>query len=415
MKACIHRGSNQIGGSCVEIEHGGQRLLVDFGLPLDAEENESRYLPTIEGLDGHDPSLLGILISHPHLDHYGLLAHLPKTIPVGLGRAARRILEAAAPFLPDKQPVPAAGWDYESGRSLEIGSFTVTPYLVDHSAYDAYAFLIEAGGRRLFYSGDFRGHGRKRALFEQFLAHPPCDIDALLVEGSSLGRLGFDGQFPSEDEIERELVEAFRETSGLVLAHTSVQNVDRVVSIFRAAKRSCRTLVIDLYAAAILEATGNFNIPQSDWPEVALFIPQWQRLHIKAGQMFDVLKHHSTNRIYAEELQQSPRKFAILFRPLHRMDLERADCLEGARYLYSQWEGYWGEGAFDALRGWLERNRIPKRSIHTSGHASPAHLKRFVAAIAPKKVVPIHSFMPGRYPELFANVTRHKDGEWWGV
>jgi len=73
MRACIHRGSKQIGGSCVEVESRGQRLLIDFGLPLDAEENHGQYVPSIIGLDGSDPSLLGILISHPHLDHFGYL------------------------------------------------------------------------------------------------------------------------------------------------------------------------------------------------------------------------------------------------------------------------------------------------------------------------------------------------------
>lgn len=43
---------------------------------------------------------VGILISHPHLDHFGLLAHISQKIPVGMGVAARRILEAAVPFLP---------------------------------------------------------------------------------------------------------------------------------------------------------------------------------------------------------------------------------------------------------------------------------------------------------------------------
>ena len=99
MRACIHRGSKQIGGSCVEVANCGQRLLIDFGLPLDAEENNSQYLPKIAGLDGSDRSLLGVLISHPHIDHFGLLAHISPSIMVGMGAAARRILEAAAPFL----------------------------------------------------------------------------------------------------------------------------------------------------------------------------------------------------------------------------------------------------------------------------------------------------------------------------
>ncbi|MGV7245199.1 hypothetical protein ACRXB1_26230, partial [Caballeronia sp. M23-90] len=43
-----------------------------------------------------------------------------------------------------------------------------------------------------------------------------------------------------------------------------------LVSIYRAAKRTGRTLVIDLYAAAVLEATGNTDLPQSHWDGVAL-------------------------------------------------------------------------------------------------------------------------------------------------
>ena len=142
MRVCIHRGSKQIGGSCVEVESLGQRLLIDLGLPLDAENNSSQYLPHITGLDGTDPSILGIFISHAHLDHFGLLTHISPKIPVGMGPAARRILTAAMPFLPSNWPIPTQGWDFQSGKSFEAGSFSITPFLVDHSAYDAYALLI---------------------------------------------------------------------------------------------------------------------------------------------------------------------------------------------------------------------------------------------------------------------------------
>lgn len=415
MRVCIHRGSKQIGGSCVEIESQGQRLLIDFGLPLDAEENHGQYVPSIVGLDGSDSSLLGILISHPHLDHFGLLAHISQKIPVGMGAAARRILEAAAPFLPGNWPIPAQGWNYKSGQSFEIGPFTVTPFLVDHSAYDAYSVMIESGGKRIFYSGDLRSHGRKATLFERLKANPPKDIDALLLEGSSLGRLNDDQHFPTEKEIEAQLIHAFSTTDGLALVHTSGQNIDRIVSIFRASKRTGRKLIIDLYTAAILEATGNNNLPQSAWSDVALYVPQAQRIQIKENAWFDLLKRHSTNRIFIEHLQQAPNKSTLLFRPLHRFDLERGGCLSGAIYIYSQWEGYWEQGSYDMVKDWLERHSIPKLSIHTSGHASPSELKKLVSAISPRNVVPIHSFFPEKYPELFPNVEAHNDGEWWEV
>lgn len=415
MRACIHRGSKQIGGSCVEVENDGQRLLIDFGLPLDAVENNKQYLPIIPGLDGSDPSLLGILISHPHLDHFGLLAHISPDIPVGMGSAARRILKAAAPFLPGNWPTPSKGWDYVSEQSFDIGPFRVTPILVDHSAYDAYALQIESGGKRIFYSGDFRAHGRKASLFQHMIKHPPTDIDALMLEGSSIGRIGDDQHFITEQDIEEQLVQLFSTTEGLAMVHTSAQNIDRIVSIMRASKKTGRKLVIDLYSAAILEATGNQHIPQSDWPEVALFVPQSQRVQIKNNAWFDLLKRHASHRIFIEHLQEAPKKSTLLFRPLHMRDLEYGNCLEGASYIYSQWEGYWDKGSYDTVKEWLERNGIKKHSIHTSGHASPADLQALVAAINPRKVVPIHSFMPERYPELFPNVEFHNDGQWWEV
>jgi len=298
---------------------------------------------------------------------------------------------------------------------MDIGPFHVTPFLVDHSAYDAYALQIESEGKSIFYSGDFRSHGRKAALFEHLLENPPTNIDVLLLEGSSIGRIGDDQKFTKESEIEAQFVQIFSATEGLALVHTSAQNIDRIVSIMRASKRTGRKLIIDLYTAVILEATGNKHIPQSDWPEIALFVPQAQRIQIKENAWFDLLKRHATNRIYIEHLQEAPKNSTLLFRPLHRFDLERGNCLKGAVYIYSQWEGYWDQGAYDMIKVWLERNAIPKINIHTSGHASPIDLKKLAAAIDPRKVVPIHSFMPERYSELFHNVEAHDDGEWWEV
>ena len=413
MNICIHRGAQEIGGSCVELESQGKRILLDLGLPLDAENNDKKYLPEIKGLDGNDPSFLGILISHPHVDHFGLLAHISPDIQVGMGSAARNILKAAAPFMPGKWPAPEKGWDYESETPSEIGPFTITPYLVDHSAYDAYALLIEADGKRLFYSGDFRAHGRKSKLFDRMLAKPPQNIDVMLLEGSSLGRLDDDRQFQTEADLETRVKTALREASGLAMVHCSSQNIDRIVSIMRASKRTGRKLVIDLYTAAILEATGNPNLPQSDWSDVVLMIPHSQRVKIKKNAWFEQLKQHSSNRIFRESIHEHPEQYTLLFRPLYQSDLTRGECLEGASYIYSQWEGYWERGEYDGVKDWLQKHGIEKQSIHTSGHASPVDLKRFVNALNPGKVVPIHTFKPEHYESMYPNVQMHADEEWW--
>ena len=48
---------------------------------------------------------------------------------------------------------------------------------MDHSAFDAYGFLIEGGEKKIFYTGDFRGHGRKGSLIDRLPDSLP-EIDA---------------------------------------------------------------------------------------------------------------------------------------------------------------------------------------------------------------------------------------------
>lgn len=413
MRARIHRGTREIGGTCVELEHEGVRIALDCGLPLDASTNSQNLLPKVPGFTESDPSLLGVILSHCHRDHWGLLPNVKPDLPIITGEATARIMSAAAPFVPGAY-APSPVQHLRDRISFELGPFRITPFLVDHSAYDCHALLIEAGGRRLFYTADIRGHGRKSKLFERLLNAPPTDIDTLLMEGSVLGRLDALSRFDTEAAIESQLVELCGRTPGLVLTAASAQNIDRVVSIFRAARRSGRKLVIDLYAAEILAATGNASIPQSSWPDVALWTPQSQRVWIKQNERFDLLDRHKTNRIFPEQLATEPGKYVVLYRGLMLRDLKRAEALAKATAVWSQWAGYldvdYGRGVQTALG---EAGVHWGGVIHTSGHADIPDLQRLARAIAPKRLVPIHTFQADKFPELFSNVTVQKDGEWW--
>lgn len=410
MKVRIHRGAAEIGGSCIEVESSDQRILLDVGMPLVASTDSRPLVPVVDAT-----SLCGIAISHPHQDHYGLLPWMPSGIPVALGIAARRILQAAAPFT--KQPsFSLDGPDLVDRQPVNLGPFRITPYLVDHSAYDAYALLIEADGKRLFYSGDMRMHGRKSELMDKLMVTGPKDIDALLLEGTTLGRSNSSTPPLSEADLEAAFQDAFDKTARLVLVQTSPQNIDRMVTIYRACLKSGRNLVFDLYAASILEATGNPAIPQSNWKQINLAIPNRQRVQIKTNSWFDALSHHSANRIYLrKDIARNPGKYVLLFRSVWTNELERADCLVGASLIHSQWEGYLNEPSWQKVDVWRKRHGIPLHQIHTSGHASPMDLQRFAKAISPKALVPIHSANPQSFRALCPNVECHADGEWWEV
>ena len=419
-RVCIHRGTQQIGGTCIELACEGSRILLDLGLPLDAGDTEpATLLPDVPGLLTPDPGLLALVVSHGHADHWGLAPYAAPGLRVVTGAATRRIMGAAAAFVPRAVAFAESDegrMDLVDRQTIHIGPFAIMPYLVDHSAYDAYAMLIEANGRRLFYSGDIRGHGRKGSLFERLLAHPPLPVHAMLMEGSSLGRLAPDQSFPSEDDSEARLADAFR-APGFVGVCASAQNIDRMVSIYRACKRTGRMLVLDLYAAEVLAATGNPNIPQAGWPNVAIYVPEYQRQHVKRTGRFDLTARYKPHRIFRESLAPMAGRAVMLFRPAMMADV---DLMQGAwtdaRMVWSQWEGYLTSPANGEFRGKLAARGVTMYPIHTSGHASIMDLKRLAEALAPDALVPVHTFEGDRYPDLFgANVHRRHDGEWWGV
>jgi ribonuclease J len=409
----IHRGTQQIGGTCIELETEGTRILLDLGLPLDADGVSDDLLPDVSGLRIVDPTLGAIVISHGHGDHWGLLPLCKPDVPLAMGAATARIMSAAAPFVPNFF-VPEVSFELSDLKPLQIGPFCMTPYLVDHSAYDAYALLIEAAGRRLLYSADIRAHGRKGALFERLVNHPPQNIDTLLMEGSSLGRLDEHAQFPTEADIEARLAENFKQP-GFVMVSASAQNIDRMVSIYRACKRTGRTLLLDIYAMEMLRATGNANLPNVGWPNLSVYVPEYQRRQIARSKRFDLLEPYKAARIYREHITEVADRTVMLFRPAMARDVEAANLWGNARAIWSQWDGYLKEGPGAKLKADLAARGVPLEIIHTSGHASIFDLKRFAEAIQPDRLIPIHTFEGDSFSKYFGNVTRRSDGEWWNV
>ena len=241
------------------------RLILDVGMPLSemmVEGASKRRKPdrddliqrgvirSIPGLFTPGPKIDGILLSHAHGDHFGLIEYTLPEIPVYLSRGASKMLMSGGLFA-GQRSAPGARKDCSPGKPRRIGDFSVTTYLVDHSSYGSVAFLIEAEGKRIVYSGDLRLHGRKPGMAEDLLkAIRKAPLDLLIMEGTSLSR----GKEPglSEQDVEKLLVNSLKQTPGLALAMFSPQNVDRLVSYYRAAVRSGRTLVLDPYAAFIL-------------------------------------------------------------------------------------------------------------------------------------------------------------------
>ncbi|WP_350151213.1 hypothetical protein [Devosia sp. RR2S18] len=239
----------------------------------------------------------------------------------------------------------------------------------------------------------------------------------MLMEGSSIGRIGEDESFPTESKLEEQFAQVFDATSGMALVACSAQNIDRVVTVYRAAKRKGRRLLVDAYAAEVLKATGLPSIPKPEgsWQDVQVFIPQAQRVTLKKNGIASIVAAYKGRRVWPEQLASSAAKSVMVVRPWMLAELSALGALEGAAVIWSQWDGYLKEGLGEGFKADCARRGLPFYQIHTSGHASILDLKRLTLAVQPKTLVPIHTFAPAQFGELFGNALERKDGEHWDV
>lgn len=418
MRARIHRGAGEVGGNCVELEHDGDRIVLDLGRPLTAKPADVVPLPDIPGLaTGDDPHLLGVVLTHGHADHWGLMPLVHPAVPRYIGRAAADILRAAAFW--------GTGIDLtETGHlahrtTFTLGPFTITPFLNDHSAFDAYSLLIDAPGARMFYTGDLRAHGRKGALFEELLADPPTGIDVLLCEGTNVhaeDASAVEHPVVTETQVEADMAASFKATNGLVVVLGSPQNIDRLVTTYRACLRSGRDLVLDLYGADVAAATGRPTIPHvgPDWPRLHVYVPQRQRVRVKESGEFDRVTAIKSVRLFAEDLAADPTRYVLY--GAYQSEIPQLLTTVGIGVVvWSMWDGYLTASSGVTLRQRLDDAGVPLVHHHTSGHAAPADLQRLAHALKPERVVPIHTDAAEHFGSLFIRTRQHADGEWWEV
>ncbi|MCK5520268.1 MAG: MBL fold metallo-hydrolase [Candidatus Marinimicrobia bacterium] len=431
MKFKIHRGTKEIGGSCVEVWTDSTRILLDIGMPLvnpdgsdfdfkkyqnksSVELVKENILPDVQGIYKDSKKLIdGILISHAHYDHFGFSQFLHEDSPYYLGEATQTMIKLNTIFTPNTDNIHKTNY-IKHRKSFVIGDLTITPYLMDHSAFDAYAFLIEHDGKTLFYSGDFRAHGRKSAIFDEFLRKAK-KVDYLLMEGTTLGRTP--KGIKTEDFLENELAEKFKEKK-TNLIYTSGQNIDRLVSIYRACKKSNKILVLDLYIASVLQEISKLQAsiphPGKDWSNIAVWYTKSLSDRLAENNKDDLYRFKNF-KIVKEDINENPDKYVIVVRPYLKPYFEKhMPNIKDGNFIYSMWEGYlkkknnYANNFIDYLkndRGFTQYN------IHTSGHAYTEDLKRLVRALNPEKLIPIHTFESLMFEEYFENVHVLNDNE----
>lgn len=409
----VHRSTNSIGGNCVEILFDGRRLILDVGSPLDAEKKakpETLIPPT---LDLKSP-VEAVIISHAHQDHYGLLPALPKAWPIWCGQATGILMRLTAGLSGVK--IGHTLHNYEAFKAFKTGPFTITPYLTDHSAYDAYMLLVEVAGKRILYSGDFRRVGRKSVLVDRMMKEPPSRIDVLLMEGTTLGRSDL---YPTEYDLEQRFVSLFEQVTGRVFITWSAQNIDRTVTIYKACMQAGRTLLLDLYTLYVLDCLSSVRgtLPRLGLPFIKGVVTSKMKRLIESSRRLNdpvfIKRCACSGRTFSAKRLGAIGTEVIMLRPSLMEDFELKGMMptHNDTWVFSMWNGYLAESEYIGLRRQFDAVGAAFETIHTSGHAGPTDLGCFAKSMAARHLVPIHSLTWDQHLGSFENVKRLRDGE----
>lgn len=247
----IHRGTKQIGGNIIEIATEHTKLIFDAGAnlpPLDEKlENDSIE---IEGLTYGKPAFNWVFISHHHNDHCGLISRILPGIPIFAGKETTRILNVISDFADTKMPL--VNFHFNNCQPIQLKDIRVTPIGVDHSAKDAYMFLIQADGKNVLYTGDYRA-AEETAVEIKRLLGIAGKLDVLISEGTNIVAIGRGnrGTLRDEEHIRDEAENLMNRYDGTVFILCSSTNEKRIEAMHAAALHTGRTVCEDLFMTSV--------------------------------------------------------------------------------------------------------------------------------------------------------------------
>ena len=411
MKIKIHRGLDQIGGCITEIWTDSSRVFIDFGQNLPGNGKtatpEEDTLMVADIIGNNEKEHQAVFYTHAHEDHVGLFRYIPLEQYIGEGSKElllikyRTLLERYEMAIDENHQLQEGSKENEelqeenyrttkdlidklkafktwkrtalkeSPSPITIGDIRVTPFFTCHSIYDAHMFLVEADGKRIWHTGDYRQHGYMGKALFPMLRRYATDIDVLITEGTMLKR---EDKCIHECEVSRKM-ESVMQAFKYVFVLASATDIERLASIKVAAENANKPLcILSLFMKRTMEF---FTERQSSLSRgLFSFAPLFY-----TDKLYDKLKRKGFTIVVGTSQADKVKKL------LDRLSQEET------LLIYSSWDGYYKNAEQVKANSKYKEFREMFHNvvdIHTSGHADKATIRKVIETLCPKEVICIH-------------------------
>ena len=436
MAEIITYREDQIGG-CVtlitaDVDGKTHRIMIDYGSSLDGGDTKDDFKELWEKTPPE-----AVFFTHYHGDHVGRLMEIPQNVPIYMGDTARKVMiniQEALTKISDKSEAEihkqelellknderdkTFKWNGKFYEHIELPGFKVEPYSVDHSAYDAYMFLIEAedeskpnGKKVILHTGDFRGHGRRGNktldIIKYYVHKNNRKVDVLVTEGTMMSRCT--EKVMTETKMQIEAYKYLKEHKYAFLICSST-NLDSLASFYQAAQSAAIPYGRYLYTynAYFVKQLKTFSETAGSFSDVYQF---------KNTHVLDLNKELRTERWVKtqKELMEytgflaiiKPEEWCEKYIDAFVEDYKAGIIDEMPVLIYSMWDGYVNPEHKAKKQEWIdfldkqEKKGVEVKHLHTSGHATAEMIKDMIIAVDPQEeIVPIHTECKEAFEEL---------------
>ncbi len=363
-------------------EYGNDQIVVDCGMgfPQNSDLGVDSVIPDISYLEKGSKHLLGIVLTHPHMDHIGGLPYiLPrlKEVEVFGGKLAIAMAEIKVrEFGIQNRMTPVEG-------SLDLGPFHIQLIHSTHSVPNSFHLYIKTPAGNVYHGSDFK--------FDLTpIDNLPPDLGSMAAAGTTgvdlllTDCLGIEkqGSCPSERTLVHAIEDEVRNTAGKVVFTGMSSSISRFqIAIDASIKYHRRVAVIGRSVEQNIEAaikTGFMKIPAG-----VLIKPQ-QVAALPAGQV---------TLIVSGSQGQAGSAMHRLANNEHRM----VRLKKGDKVIISSnaIPGTGNDADIFDLMDTLYKNNVDviysgtSENLHVSGHGYRGDIALLARLTRPKSIIPI--------------------------